>query len=68
MYDDHRPCRTCGAPVDVGPRRPGADDSDDAPDGPVGPAGGVVGGGDPTLDVRTCTNADCPTRHGDGSP
>jgi hypothetical protein len=26
----------------------------------------VVGGGDPTVDVRECTNDDCPTREPDG--
>ena len=37
-----------------------------AQDGPVGPVDGVVGGGDPTVDLRECTNEDCATREPDG--
>lgn len=57
MYDDHRPCRICGARVEVGAREPDRADLSS----PVGPADGVVGSGDPTVDRRTCTNDDCPS-------
>lgn len=58
MYFDFEPCRVCGATVDLE-----ADDWVPEPDlsKPVGPADGVVGGGDPTVDRRVCTNPDCPT-------
>ncbi|MDT9592649.1 hypothetical protein RDV89_06205 [Nocardioides zeae] len=57
MYTDAQPCAACGSAVDLRPHDP-----DRADGGPVGPADGVVGGADPTVDERVCTNPDCPTR------
>jgi hypothetical protein len=58
VYFDQRPCDVCGSEVRLRAR----DGSDVVePGGPVGPADGVVGGADPTVDERVCTNADCPT-------
>lgn len=62
MFEDARPCQVCGAPVRLEAHAP----DDDAGQRPVGPADGVVGGADPTLDERICTNDDCPTRRGEG--
>ena len=62
MYSDYEKCAVCGSAVRLRPH-PGA--SGDT-DGPAGPADGVVGGGDPTVDVRECTNDDCPTRQPGG--
>ena len=64
MYSDHAPCSVCGSEVRLRPH-PGAS-SAAGQDGPAGPVDGVVGGGDPTVDVRECTNDDCPTRAPDG--
>ncbi|GAA1775814.1 hypothetical protein GCM10009795_022290 [Nocardioides hankookensis] len=62
MYQDSKPCEVCGAPVELRARtEPETDDQ-----GRVGPADGVVGGGDPTVDQRVCTDADCPTHAPDG--
>lgn len=58
MYYDEKPCAVCGSQVRLHAREPHGVTE---PDGPVGPADGVVGGGDPTVDERVCTNADCPT-------
>jgi hypothetical protein len=56
VYTDAKPCSVCGSQVRLRPHAaPPVDD------GPVGPADGVVGSGDPTVDTRICTNADCPT-------
>lgn len=65
MYFDHKPCDVCGAEVELKPREPTAGDR---PDEPVGPEDGVVGKADPTVEVRVCTNRDCPTHAGDGEP
>ena len=58
MYYDSKPCSVCGSEVRLRAR-----DQDDIveDDGPVGPREGYVGGGDPTVDERICTNPDCPT-------
>ncbi|MCW2737606.1 hypothetical protein [Nocardioides sp.] len=58
MYSDYEKCAVCGAAVRLLPH-PGV--PDEVPDGPAGPEDGVVGGGDPTVDVRECTNPDCPS-------
>lgn len=63
MYFDDKPCRTCGSEVRLVAR---SADSIDEGGAPVGPEDGVVGGGDPTVDTRTCTNPDCPSRGGGG--
>lgn len=63
MYSDYEKCAVCGAEVRLHPH-PGV--SGEVPDGPAGPGDGVVGGGDPTVDVRECTNADCPSRRSGG--
>lgn len=62
MYSDYEKCAVCGSGVRLRPN-PGASGGTD---GPAGPADGVVGGGDPTVDVRECTNDDCPTRRPGG--
>jgi hypothetical protein len=64
VYDDARPCHVCGSAVRLEPHRPDPHD----PSARVGPSDGVVGGADPTLDDRVCSNDDCPTRSGDGEP
>ena len=64
MYTDHAPCSVCGSEVRLRPTRELRDAR--AQEGPAGPVDGVVGGGDPTVDVRECTNEDCPTREPDG--
>lgn len=62
MYQDSKPCEVCGAPVELRARTaPQA-----AGSGPVGPEDGVVGGGDPTVDERVCTDPACPTHRPDG--
>lgn len=60
MYFDTKPCAVCGSDVDLRARtgRPSPER-----DEPVGP-GDVVGGGDDTVDVRVCTNSDCPSHSG----
>jgi hypothetical protein len=65
MYSDHAPCSVCGSAVRLRPH-PGASATPADQDGPAGPVDGVVGGGDPSVDVRECTNVDCPTREQDG--
>lgn len=62
MYSDYKTCAVCGAEVRLQPH-PGAA----ATDTPAGPADGVVGAGDDPVDVRVCTNEDCPTRR-EGGP
>lgn len=62
MYFDDQPCAVCGSEVRLRPH-PGSDGAG----GPVGPEDGVVGGADRTVDLRECTNADCPT-HAAGGP
>lgn len=57
MYADTKPCEVCGSPVELHPREV----ADTDPDAPVGPTDGVVGTADPTVDVRVCTNPDCPS-------
>lgn len=67
MYSDNAPCAVCGSAVELLPNPgSGGPDAGDGPAGPAGPADGVVGGGDPTVDVRRCTNDDCPTRQPGG--
>jgi hypothetical protein len=66
VYADHAPCSVCGSEVRIRPN-PGASGPPADEDGPAGPADGVVGGGDPTVDVRECTDDDCPT-HEPGGP
>ena len=63
MYSDYDDCAVCGAQVRLRPH-PGV--SGKVGDGPAGPADGVVGGGDPTVDLRDCTNEDCPSRRPGG--
>jgi hypothetical protein len=63
MYSDYAPCAVCGSDVRLR-AHPGA--SGEQADGPAGPEDGVVGGGDPTVDVRECTNSDCATRRPGG--
>jgi hypothetical protein len=65
VYSDNAPCAVCGSAVRLRPH-PGASGRLSDKEGPVGPTDGVVGGGDPTVDVRVCTNDDCPTRESDG--
>lgn len=66
MYSDHRPCAVCGSEVRLAPHPGSSGPTDSSADGPAGPVDGVVGGGDPTVDLRICTNEDCPTRQDDG--
>jgi hypothetical protein len=61
VYYDSKPCQVCGSQVEL--RAASTADIPDA-DGPVGPRDGYVGGGDPTVDTRICTNPDCPTNSG----
>ncbi|NYE37276.1 hypothetical protein F4692_002409 [Nocardioides cavernae] len=65
MYSDYDACAVCGSEVRLQPH-PGAS-GDDATGEPAGPADGVVGGGDPTVDLRVCTNEDCAS-HRPGGP
>ena len=58
LYLDDRACRVCGSEVRLEARTASSLPDDD---GPVGPEDGVVGGGDPTVDARICTNPDCPS-------
>jgi len=58
VYYDNKPCGVCGSEVRLEAKQPG---DLKEPDGPVGPEDGYVGGGDPTVDKRICTNPDCPT-------
>lgn len=62
MYDDVKPCQVCGSAVRLEPHEPPEPDLD----APVGPTDGVVGGGDPTVDDRVCTNPDCATNQAGG--
>ncbi|MBE7325211.1 hypothetical protein IEQ44_11150 [Nocardioides sp. Y6] len=65
MYSDSRPCAECGAEVELRARTtPPAPDSGDHPVGP----GHVVGGADDTVDIRVCTNPDCPTHTSETTP
>jgi hypothetical protein len=73
VYFDSQPCAVCGSDVTLRPN-PGAspEKSEEtgvtgAKAGLVGPADGVVGEADETVDVRECTNPDCPT-HRPGGP
>ncbi len=63
VYSDYEKCSVCGSEVRLRPH-PGT--SGAGADEPAGPSDGVVGGGDPTVDLRECTNRDCPTRRADG--
>jgi hypothetical protein len=54
VYADSRPCQVCGAEVEL--RARSAADAEG------------VAEPDATVDERVCTNADCPTRRGEGSP
>jgi hypothetical protein len=58
MHFDFKNCEVCGAEVRL---RASTPPETTHLDGPVGPQDGVVGGGDPTVDDRICTNADCAT-------
>lgn len=63
MYFDNSPCEVCGAQIELvaaTPPRPSETE------GPVGPSDGVVGGGDPTVEERVCTNRSCPSHEPDG--
>lgn len=57
MYFDNKPCEVCGSDVELRAAEPDLSDGGT----PVGPPEGVVGGGDPTVDERVCTNPECPT-------
>jgi hypothetical protein len=46
MYFDNKPCEVCGAEIELSPAASVEDTS--APDA--------------TIDTRTCTNPECPTR------
>ncbi|SEC53393.1 hypothetical protein SAMN04489844_2475 [Nocardioides exalbidus] len=63
MYDDYEKCSVCGSEVRLEPH-PGSDGA--AADVPAGPREGYVGAGDDPVDVRRCTNDDCPTRKAGG--
>ena len=63
MYSDHDPCAVCGAEIRLLPN-PGVPAA--GTDRPAGPEDGVVGGGDSPVDVRTCTNSQCPSQQPDG--
>jgi hypothetical protein len=63
MYADYAKCAVCGSEVRL---RANPGTTDHEPDGPSGPVDGVVGAGDDPVDVRECTNGDCPTRRADG--
>ncbi|MDZ5664202.1 hypothetical protein HN031_11840 [Nocardioides sp. zg-1308] len=64
MYSDYDACSVCGSEVRL-LAHPGTA-GDDA-GRPAGPDDGVVGAGDDPVDVRECTNPDCPS-HRDGGP
>ena len=59
MYFDSKPCTVCGAEIELRARETPVE----PPSGehPVGPRDGVVGGGDDTVDLRVCTNPECPS-------
>ena len=57
MYFDNKPSAVCGSEVRL--RARGASAAE--PSGPVGEPDGVVGDADSTVDVRECTNPNCPT-------
>lgn len=61
MYSDYKSCAVCGAQIRLEPN-PGVA----ATGAPAGPRDGVVGAGDDPVDVRVCTNEDCPTHAPDG--
>ncbi|MBM9461576.1 hypothetical protein JK386_16870 [Nocardioides sp. zg-536] len=61
MYDDNRPCAVCGAEVELRAR---TDRPTEEP-GKVGPREGYVGDGDSTVDLRVCTDPECPTNRTD---
>jgi hypothetical protein len=63
VYTDYEKCAVCGSQVRLAPN-PGSSGSTM---GPAGPVDGVVGGGDPTVDLRVCTNDECPSRR-EGGP
>ena len=63
VYSDEKPCAVCGSEVRLRPH-PGSDGDTTEP---VGPADGVVGGADEPVDVRECTNPDCPS-HREAGP
>ncbi|GAA5115738.1 hypothetical protein GCM10023339_23380 [Alloalcanivorax gelatiniphagus] len=63
MYSDYDSCAVCGSDVRLAPN-PGSSGTTREP---AGPDDGVVGGGDPTVDLRVCTNDDCPSRR-EGGP
>jgi hypothetical protein len=65
VYYDSKPCQVCGSEVEL---RAATPEDIPEPDGPVGPRDGYVGGGDPTVDTRICTNPDCPTNAGTADP
>jgi hypothetical protein len=67
VYSDYDACAVCGSEVRLLPH-PGRSGgtSGDGTDGPAGPRGGVVGAGDDPVDVRECTNDDCPSHRPDG--
>lgn len=52
MYFDTKPCRVCGAEVELRAREGGDAQPGKDPDG--------------TVDERVCANAECPTRRGEG--
>lgn len=54
MYQDQRPCRVCGSPIELRPHRATED-----------PAQATVqGDNDSTVDERVCTDGACPTNAG----
>ncbi|WP_210650299.1 hypothetical protein [Nocardioides sp. SYSU D00065] len=63
MYSDYDACAVCGSEVRL-VANPGS--SGDTRE-PAGPDDGVVGAGDEPVDVRVCTNDDCPS-HREGGP
>jgi len=63
VYSDYDSCAVCGSEVRLEPN-PGA--AATAATTPVGPRDGVVGAGDDPVDVRVCTNEDCPTHEPGG--
>ncbi len=63
MYTDYAKCAVCGSEVRLR-AHPGTTGPDT--ESPAGPADGVVGAGDDPVDVRECTNAECPSRREDG--
>ena len=64
MYFDSKPCAECGSEVELQARTSPPQRASSSTDDSVGP-GHAVGGADDSVDIRVCTNPDCPTHTSD---